>query len=70
MSPGQPSPETARLARVVTVLLVAAACLFNALAYQSEVRVAAPDLNDDVFHFGLIQRMNAAWEAGGHPLDT
>jgi hypothetical protein len=70
MSPGQPSPETARLARAVPVLLVAAACLFNAVAYLSEVLVAAPDINDDVFHFGLIQRMNAAWEAGGHPLDT
>jgi hypothetical protein len=52
------------------VLLVLAACLFNALAYQSELSVAAPDINDDVFHFGLIQRMNAAWDAGGNPLDT
>lgn len=70
MSPGQPIPENARLARALPVLLVAAACLFNALAYLAEVGVPAPHANDDVFHFGLIERMNAAWGAGGDPLDT
>ena len=70
MNPGQPSSETAKVARAVPILLVAAACLFNLVAYQSELTVAAPDGNDDVFHFGLIQRMNAAWDAGGNPLDT
>ena len=70
MNPGQPSSETAKVARAVPILLVAAACLFNLVAYQSELSIAAPDSNDDVFHFGLIQRMNAAWDAGGNPLDT
>ena len=70
MNSGQPSSETARLARAVPIGLVAVACLFNAVAYWSELQVAAPDVNDDVFHFGLIQRMNAAWDAGGNPLDT
>jgi hypothetical protein len=70
MNPGQPSPETARLARAVPILFVAVACLFNAIAYFTELRDAAPDVNDDVFHFGLIQQMNAAWDAGGHVLDT
>ncbi len=70
MRSGQPTAATARYARAVPLLLVAAACLLNALAYQTELRDAAPDVNDDVFHFGLIQRMNDAWEAGGDPLDT
>jgi hypothetical protein len=66
-----PSPlETARLARFLPLLLVAAACLFSFVTYAPELLVAAPALNDDVFHFGLIQRMNAAWDAGGNPLDT
>lgn len=70
MIPGQSTPETAWLVRRLPVLLVAAACLFNLLAYAAELLVAAPPLNDDVFHLGLAQRMNAAWEAGGNPLDT
>lgn len=70
MHSGQPTAATARFARAVPLLLVAAACLFNALAYQSELRDPAPDVNDDVFHFGLVQRMNDAWGAGGDPLDT
>jgi len=70
MNPGQPPPETARFARVLPFIVVAAACLFNAIAYQAELRGAAPEINDDVFHLGLIQRMSAAWEAGGNPLDT
>jgi hypothetical protein len=60
MNPGQPPPETARFARVLPFIVVAAACLFNAIAYQAELRGAAPEINDDVFHLGLIQRMNAA----------
>ena len=52
------------------ILLVVLACAFNALAYLSELRDRAPDINDDVFHFGLIRQMNAAWDAGGNPLDT
>jgi len=70
MQQRRPPAGTAGLARAVALLLVAAACLFNLLAYQSELRVAAPDINDDVYHLGLIQAMNAAWETGGHPLDT
>ncbi len=70
MTPGQLPPETVRLAQALPFLLVAAACLFNLLAYASELLVRAPSLNDDVFHLGLAQRMDAAWEAGGNPLDT
>ena len=70
MTPRQPSAETARLARALPILLVVAACTFNALAYLTELRDAAPDINDDVFHLALIRQMNAAWDAGGHPLDT
>jgi len=70
MNPAQLPPETARFARVLPFILVGAACLFNAIAYHAELRGAAPEINDDVFHLGLIQRMNAAWDAGGNPLDA
>jgi hypothetical protein len=66
----QAPAETTRLARAVPILLVVAACLFNALAYLTELRDAAPDTNDDVFHSGLVRQMNDAWDAGGNPLDT
>jgi hypothetical protein len=70
MTPRQPSAETARLARAVPILLVVAACLFNAFGHLTELRDAAPDVNDDVLHLGLIVQMNAAWDAGHYPLDT
>lgn len=70
MTPGPSTHETDRLARPLPLLLVAAACLFNLLAYSAELLVPAPALNDDVFHLGLVHSMNVAWEAGGNPLDT
>jgi len=70
MQPRQPSTGTARLSQAWPILVAVAACLFNAVAYLSELGSAAPDTNDDVFHFGLVRQMNAAWNAGGHPLDT
>jgi hypothetical protein len=70
MNSGQPTAGTARFARAVPILLVAAACLFNAVAYQTELLDAAPDVNDDVFHFGLIKHISAAWDSGDDPLDT
>ena len=70
MTPRPSSAQATRIERSLPALLVVAACLFNALAYLSELQDAAPDINDDVFHFGLVSRMNAAWDAGGHPLDT
>jgi len=70
MNPGRPPRESAALTRYLPFVLVVAACLFNLVAYQTELRDAAPRINDDVFHLGLIERMNAAWDAGGDPLDT
>lgn len=70
MTPRQSPAQATRVDRTLPALLVVAACLFNAFAYLTELRDAAPDVNDDVFHFGLITRMNAAWDAGGNPLDT
>jgi hypothetical protein len=70
MNPGQTSHDSRQLARAVPLLMVVAACVFNAIAYTTELRELAPDVNDDVFHFGLIQHMNAAWDAGSNPLDT
>lgn len=55
--------------RGLTVILVILACLFNLAAYQVEFTVDAPDLNDHVYHYGMMMRMNEAWEAGDNPLD-
>ncbi len=51
-------------------LLLAAATVFNLVAYSGEITVTAPDLNDHVLHFGLIARANDAWQAGGNPRDA
>ncbi|MBN1947124.1 MAG: YfhO family protein [Bradymonadales bacterium] len=50
--------------------LVGAACLFNLGAYLAELIYNAPDVNDHVFHLGLMQRMNQAFGSGADPLDT
>jgi hypothetical protein len=63
-------PGTAAPARALPLVLVAAACAFNLVAYHVELDAAAPPINDAVFHLGLIQGMDAAWDAGGDPLDT
>jgi hypothetical protein len=51
------------------LLLVLAACLFTGVVHRSELTVRAPEVNDAVFHLGLIQRMDDTWRAGGNPLD-
>ena len=70
MNPGRPRREPSGLARLLPLVLVAAACLFNLVAYQAELTVTAPRVNDDVLHLGLIERMDQAWDEGGNPLDT
>jgi len=70
MTPGRLPREPASVARFLPFLLVAVACLFNLAAYRVESVPGAPRVNDDVFHLGLIERMDEAWEAGGDPLDT
>jgi hypothetical protein len=70
MNPGRLPHEPAVVARFLPILLVTAACLFNLAAYRAESVPGAPRINDDVFHLGLIHRMDEAWSAGGDPLDT
>lgn len=70
MNPGRLPREPASVARFLPVLLVTVACLFNLAAYRVESVPGAPRINDDVFHLGLIERMDEAWVAGDDPLDT
>jgi hypothetical protein len=70
MTPGRLLREPASAARLLPIVLVTIACLFNLAAYRVESVPGAPRINDDVFHLGLIERMDEAWEAGGDPLDT
>jgi len=70
MNSGRPRREPFTVARLLPLILVAAACLFNLATYRAELTVAAPRVNDDVFHLALIERMDQAWDEGGNPLDT
>ena len=62
--------EPPGVTRYLPLVLVTVACLFNLVAYHAEFTVAAPRVNDDVFHLALIERMDQAWDEGGNPLDT
>ena len=44
--------------------------LVNAAALSPELSIARVDLNDNVFHYTLIERMVRTVEAGGNALDT
>ncbi len=55
---------------ILPSLLVLLACLFNLIAYHSELTINAPDPNDNVYHRTLIERMEESWERGENPLDS
>ena len=54
---------------LVPAALVVLACLFNLVAFHTEINGAAYSLNDHVLHQALASRMDAAWQAGANPLD-
>jgi hypothetical protein len=64
------SKNQSRLLWVTPWLLVACACLFNLVAYHSELTIDAPHVNDHILHSALITEMNQAWEAGENPRDA
>ncbi len=66
-----PAPVEApgRLTRAVLLLLVLVPATFNAVALWPELSVPIPSLNDDAFHFLLIQRASEALASGENPFD-
>jgi hypothetical protein len=58
-----------RLGKLSLALLVAVPMIVTATWLLPEVTLPVPSLNDDQFHFTLIQRMSDALAAGKNPLD-
>ncbi|MGH9558595.1 MAG: hypothetical protein ACRD30_05095, partial [Bryobacteraceae bacterium] len=55
--------------KIVALCLLAASLLFNTVGLWPELTISRVDLNDNVFHFPLIQGMVNAIEHGSNPLD-
>src|SRR5574337_159715 len=74
---GEPSVESGRLAgdspgRWATAVLLILALIpsaFNAIALLPELRLDVPSLNDDAFHYLMIQRASEALANGENPFD-
>src|SRR2546422_5677041 len=64
-----PAERPARLTRAVLLLLVLVPTVFNAIALWPELSVPIPSLNDDAFHYLLIQRASEALASGENPID-
>jgi hypothetical protein len=55
--------------RRIAWLVLLAVLLANGIMLRPELAVSRVDLNDNVFHFTLIERIARAIEHGGNPLD-
>ncbi len=64
-----PGDSLGRSTRAVFLLLVLIPCAFNAVMLLPELFVPIPSLNDDAFHFVLIQRGSEALANGENPFD-
>src|SRR5947209_5308907 len=53
------------LARAIVILVL----LVNAAVLWPEISISRVDLNDNVFHYTLIERIVNTVQAGGNPLD-
>ena len=60
-----PTTRASTLAGLVLALVLIA----NAVAFRAELSISRVDLNDNVFHFTLVERMVQAVERGENPLD-
>jgi hypothetical protein len=58
-----------RWANVVLVCLVLVPIAFNAIQLFPELSIPIPSLNDDAFHYLLVQRANEALTNGENPFD-
>src|SRR5271165_5402443 len=55
--------------RLLALFLLLAVLVVNAAALWPEISVSRVDLNDNVFHFTLVERMVEAIQRGEDPLD-
>ena len=53
----------------VSILVLAAILIVNAAAFWPELSISRVDLNDNVLHFALVDRMVQAIRNGGSPID-
>src|SRR5690242_6847666 len=56
--------------RRVKVCILCAIVIVGAAGLWPELSIARVDLNDNVSHFALIERIVQTLERGGNPLDT
>ena len=54
---------------ILSVALLCSVLVTNGLALLPETKIGRVDLNDNVFHYTLIERIVQAVEAGDNPLD-
>ncbi|MCI0408147.1 MAG: YfhO family protein [Acidobacteria bacterium] len=64
-----PGDSRGRWATVILLILVLVPTSFNAIALFPEVSLPVPSLNDDAFHFLLVQRASEALAGGENPFD-
>ena len=64
-----PGDLPGRWATAALLILVLVATSFNAITLFPEVSLPVPSLNDDAFHFLLIQRASEALAGGENPFD-
>src|SRR5436190_17482039 len=55
--------------RMVSIALLSCVLLINASALWPETSISRLDLNDNVFHYTLIERIVQAAQSGENPLD-
>src|SRR4051812_3217619 len=54
---------------IVSIALLSCVLLANAVALWPETSISRVDLNDNVFHYTLIERIVQAVQTGENPLD-
>ena len=64
-----PSDSPSRWASAVLLVLVLVPTIFNAIALWPELSLPIPSLNDDAFHYLLVQRASEALASGENPFD-
>src|SRR4051794_30810901 len=55
--------------RTLAAAILSLALLVHAAALWPEISISRIDLNDNVFHLGLVERIVQTVESGGNPLD-
>jgi len=63
------SDSPGRWATVALLFLVLVPTIFNAIALWPELSLSVPSLNDDAFHYLLVQRASEALASGENPFD-